>query len=86
MHKPLLVVLIMVSAVSVITMRHNSRLHFGELQYLQQKRDALNTEWGRLLLEEGAWSQHQRVEKTAQMKLKMVQPDPSAIRIIRLEK
>lgn len=84
MHKPVLAILILVSAVSVITMRHQNRIYFSELQQLQQKRDALNTEWGRLLLEEGAWSQHQRIEATAQKKLRMVQPDPRNVRIIKL--
>ncbi len=84
MNKPVLVMLILVSATSVISMRHFNRLYFAELQQLQQKRDALNTEWSRLLLEEGAWSQHQRIEMTARTRLQMTQPD--AIRIIKLEK
>ena len=75
-------ILIMVSAFSVISLRHHSRLYFGELQVLHSERDALNTEWGRLLLEEGAWSQHQRIEKTAQKRLNMALPGIGQVRII----
>ena len=82
MRNTILAALIMVSAFSVISLRHHGRLYFGELQVLRSERDALNTEWGRLLLEEGAWSQHQRIEKTAQKRLNMALPGSGQVRII----
>ncbi|MBE9515670.1 MAG: cell division protein FtsL [Proteobacteria bacterium] len=82
MRNSVLAILIMVSAVSVISLRHHSRLYFGELQQLHSERDALNTEWGKLMLEEGAWSQHQRIEKTAQKRLNMALPKAGQVRII----
>jgi cell division protein FtsL len=63
-----------VAAAAVIELRHRSRDQFAELQQLLAQRDALNTEWGRLLLEEGAWSQHRRVEAIARTRLGMTTP------------
>ncbi|MGW8248041.1 MAG: cell division protein FtsL [Acidiferrobacterales bacterium] len=77
-----LVVLIVISALSVITLRQQSRMSFAELQTLERQRDNLNIEWGRLLLEQGAWSQHQRVEKIARTKLGMQIPDSNQIDFI----
>jgi cell division protein FtsL len=77
-----LVVLIIASALSVITLRQQSRMSFANLQTLERQRDNLNIEWGRLLLEQGAWSQHQRVEKIARTKLGMQIPDSKQIDFI----
>jgi cell division protein FtsL len=44
---------------------------FVELQQLEKERDELNVEWGRLQLEQGAWSAHGRVEQIAREKLSM---------------
>jgi cell division protein FtsL len=54
------------------------------LQNQQAERDALNVEWGKLLLEEGAWSQHPRVEALARSRLRMNTPDAEHIRVVRV--
>ena len=77
-----LVALIMVSALSVITLRQQSRTAFARLQTLERQRDNLDIEWGRLLLEQGAWSQHQRVEIIARTRLGMQVPDANQIEFI----
>ena len=59
---------------AVVTLRHQSRLLFVEYQSLQTERDSLNIEWGKLLLEEGAWSEHRRVEALARDRLQMAIP------------
>lgn len=78
----LLVLLVLASALSVVGLRHQSRQSFAELQSLRAERDQLNIEWGRLLLEQGAWSQHQRVEKIARSRLAMRLPDASRVVVI----
>lgn len=72
-------VLVVVSAVAVVQMRHQNRIAFARLQSLQQQRDALDVEWGKLLLEEGAWSQHHRVESTARRELGMRIPQSGQV-------
>jgi cell division protein FtsL len=81
---PLLAALIVVS-IAVIQTRHESRRLFAELQTQRSERDALNVEWGKLLLEEGAWSQHRRIEAMARQRLNMSTPDAAHIRVVRID-
>jgi cell division protein FtsL len=74
----------MVSAVAVVELRHESRVLYAQVQKLQHERDALNVEWGQLLLEEGAWSQHRRIEAVARAQLGMELPDAQQLRIVAL--
>lgn len=85
MLKPIMLVavLIMVSALAVIEMRHRNRQVFAELQALQTAHDQLNIEWDQLLLEQGAWSEHRRVENLARTRLGMAAPRPDQIVILR---
>jgi cell division protein FtsL len=77
-----LLILVVISALSIIGLRQQSRTSFAELQTLRAERDNLNIEWGRLLLEQGAWSQHQRVEQIAQSRLGMKIPDSRQVVVI----
>jgi cell division protein FtsL len=85
MLKPiaLVAVLILVSALMVIEMRHRNRQLFAELQALQTARDQLTIEWDQLLLEQGAWSEHRRVENLARTRLGMAAPRTDQIVILR---
>lgn len=69
-----LVILVMSSAISVVYSKHLNRKLFVELQQINKNIDDLNIEWGRLQLEEGAWSDHGRIEKIARSKLNMMLP------------
>ncbi len=80
----LLLLLVLVSALAVVQLRHETRQRYAALQQLQAQRDALNVEWGQLLLEEGAWSQHRRIETLARTQLGMNVPDPKHVSAIRL--
>ncbi len=88
MRKPLvlLVVTVMISALAVVELRHRNRQLFVELQTLGRERDALNTEWGQLLLEQGAWSEQRRVEETARVRLGMAQPAREQVVVVRSER
>lgn len=77
-----LVALVVGSAVGVVYSKHKSRRLFIELQDLQQKRDQLNTEWGRLQLEQGAWATHGRIERIARERLEMRMPNQSDVVIL----
>ncbi len=76
--------LILFSAIGVVELRHQNRAAFAQLQSLQQARDALAIEWGKLLLEEGAWSQHGRIEATAVSKLGMSMPGNARVVLVDL--
>jgi len=74
-----LVVLVMMSAISVVYSQHSNRKLFVELQQVNKNIDNLNIEWGKLQLEEGAWSDHGRIEKVARTKLNMLLPGINSV-------
>ena len=88
MPKRLIVLLatVVIASIAVVQTRHESRQLFAELQARQAERDALNVEWGKLLLEEGAWSQHRRIEAVARGRLGMSTPEAARIRVVRVTK
>ena len=74
---------VMVSALAVVLAKHEARLLFTELQQLHTERDRLDIEWGRLRIEQSTWSTHSRVEQLARRKMKMRNPTPAEIRVVR---
>lgn len=66
-----MVLLVMVSAIGVIYAKHNNRMLYVELRKLQQERDELNVDWGRLQLEQSTWATHGRIEGVARTRLDM---------------
>jgi cell division protein FtsL len=78
-----LLLAVLASAVAVVWARHESRVLFVELTQLQNARDALNVDFGRLELEQATWAEPSRVEKVARDKLGMIDPPPGAISLIR---
>lgn len=76
---------LLVLAAAVVSLRHYNRQEFAQLQALRVERDALNIEWSKLLLEEGAWSQHPRVELTARKRLGMQLPTAEQMIIIEVQ-
>ncbi len=79
----LLAVTILASAISVIYVKHIGRAQFVELQKLEAKRDHLNEEWGRLLIELGTYTTPGRVEFEARKRLKMIVPTPEMSVVIK---
>lgn len=78
----LLTVALIVSAVTAVHARHESRQRFIELQRLQAERDRLQIDWGRLQIEQGALSTHGRVESLVRDELAMRPPRPDEIMLV----
>ena len=70
------------AALGVVFGKQQARNRFNELQQLVEKRDALNTEWNQLQLEQSTWATHGRVERVAQQDLDMMTPRASDLRIV----
>lgn len=66
--------LVLLSAISVVNVRHEARNRFIELQKLEKQRDALIVEWGQLQIEQGTFATHARIDRLAREKLKLKQP------------
>lgn len=80
-----LVVLCMVSAISVVIVRHKNRVAFVEYQQSQSQSDQLQIEWGRLKLEYATWAAAHQLADEAQANFKMVAPAPEDIVTIELD-
>lgn len=77
-----LVAAVLISAVACVYAKHESRKRFTELQALVAERDRLEVEWGRLQLEQSAWSTPARVEQLARERMGMVEPPPEQLRLL----
>lgn len=78
-----LVIAVLGSGIAVIYAKHINRKLFIELQALQNERDDMNMEWGRLQLEQSTFSTHSNVDRIAREKLDMELPAQEEIVIVR---
>ncbi len=70
----MLLAAVLASAIGVVYARQENRLLFGELTRLTHEQDDLNTEFGRLELEQATWAEPNRIEQIARGQLGMVNP------------
>lgn len=63
------------TAVGVVYLKYLSRQSYTDISRSQQEIDQLDVEWNRLQIEEGTFSGHARVERTAEERLGMSLPD-----------
>lgn len=78
----LLLTLVLGSALTVIYVKHQSRVLFAELRTLQKQQDQQVIQWGRLQLQNTTLATHSNVEARARKNLKMRLPDD--IELVRL--
>ena len=79
---PVLWVAVLGSAAGAIYAKYRARQLFRQLTQLRTAREGLDDDWGRLQLEQGAWSADALVERVASNRLHMSSPDPRTIEII----
>lgn len=78
----LLLCAVLASSAGLVYTKHYGRKLFVELQSLRQVKDGLITEFGRLQLEQSAWSAHGRIENIAREQLQMSVPGIGAVEMI----
>ncbi len=79
----LLVTLVLGSALTVIYVKHQSRVLFAELREVQKEQDRQVIEWGRLQLQNTTLATHANVESRARKDLKMRLPEE--VQLVRLK-
>jgi len=82
----LLVILLITTAIGMVYTKHKNRKLFIELQSLQLERDDMNTEWGKLQLEQATWGAHGRIEQFARKKLRMDLPGSGEVIMVMTKK
>lgn len=65
----ILLLAVIASAVLVVRMQHERRSLFVELDEIDERRDRLQVEWGKLQLEQSTWAASDRIERIAAEKL-----------------
>jgi len=80
---PVLLSVVIASAVSAAWSRHESRKLFNELQQLENERDAMNVEWGQLQLEQSTHTTHGKIESAARKRLGMRIPGAQQVVILK---
>ena len=75
----LLATLTLLSALTIVYVKYDTRLNFNRLQQEFREQDRLGVEWSRLQLEQNTWSSSNRIEKLAQTKLGLQSPVPEQI-------
>ena len=78
----LLLVAVLASALGVVWTRNESRVLFVRLTALQNQRDALNIEYGKLELEQATYAEPRRIDDEARQQLGMMDPRPQDIRLL----
>ncbi|VFN03569.1 MAG: cell division protein FtsL, partial [Candidatus Kentron sp. G] len=73
---------ILASSVGVVYVKHINRSLFVELQKLEQERDAMDVEWGKLALEQSTWATHDRIEQIAKEQLHLTTPNLDAVVLV----
>ena len=79
----LLVAAVLSSAIAVVHARHLHRQAYIALSSLQQARDELNIEFGRLQLEQATWAESNRIDQVARTRLGMKFPATDEIVVVR---
>ena len=79
-----LVTTVVLSAMSIVFVRHQHRISYSVYQILETRADELNDEWGQLLIEENLWSFPHRVEKDATQRLSMHSPEAKDVQFVGL--
>jgi cell division protein FtsL len=77
-----LLIAMIASAIGVVWTRHESRVLFVNLTALQNQRDELNIEYGKLELEQATYAEPRRIDDEARQQLGMVEPRPQDIRLL----
>ncbi len=79
----LLLTLVLGSALTVVYVKHQSRVLFAELRAIQKLQDRQVIEWGRLQLQNSTLAAHSNVESRARKDLKMRLPEN--VHLVRLK-
>ncbi len=74
---------VLTTAIGVVWTQHESRVLFVKLTALQNQRDELNIEYGKLELEQATYAEPRRIDDEARQKLGMIDPPPQDIRLLR---
>jgi cell division protein FtsL len=80
------VLIVLLTTFGIVNVTYQTRQQFALLEVARNERQQLLEQWGRLLLEESAFSSPSRVERVAREELGMVLPNVENIRELELNR
>jgi cell division protein FtsL len=80
------VLIVLLTTFGIVSVTYQTRQQFALLEVVRNERQQLLEQWGRLLLEESAFSSPSRVERVAREELGMVLPNVENIRELELNR
>jgi len=74
------VAVVLLTTFGIVTVTYHTRRQFAQLENARSEQRVLLEDWGKLLLEESAFSSPSRVERIAREQLGMILPSADSIR------
>lgn len=74
--------LVILTAMSIVYVRHQSRALFVQWQAAESEADRLEVDWGRLQLEQATWAEAGRIESQARVRLGLDDKPPADVLVI----
>lgn len=68
------VIVVVLTTFGIVSTTYQTRLQFAQLEEIRSEQEAQLEQWGKLLLEESAFSSPSRVERVAREELEMILP------------
>jgi cell division protein FtsL len=81
---PSLAAVLIISALAVVSVRHEARNLTADLEKARADTQRLQTEFGQIQLELATWAMHSRIERIARERLGMQVADPSRVHIVQM--
>jgi cell division protein FtsL len=73
---------VVASGVWIVEVEHRSRQLFVETEELNRELDRLQTDWGRLQIEQGTYATHSRIEALARDRLQLTEPSGDQLVVV----
>ena len=73
---------VVASGVWIVEVEHRSRQLFIEAEALNRELDRLQTDWGRLQIEQGMYATHSRIEALARDRLQLTVPSGDQLVVV----
>ena len=73
---------VVASGIWIVTVEHRSRQLFIEGEALNREFDRLQTDWGRLQIEQSTWATHSRIETLARQRLQLTVPSDDQLKVV----
>jgi cell division protein FtsL len=73
---------VVASGIWIVDVEHRSRQLFIEAESLNRELDRLQTDWGRLQIEQGTYATPSRIEERARQELQLTEPSGEQLVVV----